>query len=139
MQTNVLSNPFPPRRQGRSHAVHQAVEPPSVGDALQLVLPGVLKSQTAPTHEGYHGPRHEDLRRPGLSRKPRADDDHRYPSDPLSNRLHLTGVHAGLSSSPRRRTASIAAFAQRTALAGSVEGRKEAITGSIHFGALVAV
>jgi hypothetical protein len=54
VQTNFLSNPFParhclvvPRLDARSQSsVHHAVEPPAVGDALQLLLTAVVESQT---------------------------------------------------------------------------------------------
>jgi hypothetical protein len=49
------------------------VEAPAVGDALQFMLARVLKDQTAPCYEVFHGSRDEDLRRPGLSRDPRTD------------------------------------------------------------------
>jgi hypothetical protein len=111
---------------------------PAVGDTLQLVLPGVLKPQTAPTHEVYHGPRDEDLRRHGMSRNARANDD-RYPSDLLSNRLHLTGVDAG----PEFKSERLYCYDGRLCTAHSsrwsVEGREEAVTGRIYFIALVAV
>jgi pilus assembly protein CpaF len=62
VQTHLLNTPFPARHcvavarlDGRSQSrVHHAVEPPAVGDALQLLLTAVVESQTGSRDEVLH-------------------------------------------------------------------------------------
>ena len=81
VQANFLSDPFrdevqgrPRLTSGRSHPVHHAVEPPADGDALQLVLAGVLEDESGAGGQSLTVEFGEDLRCAGQRTDPGADD-----------------------------------------------------------------
>ena len=76
------------------HARHHPIEAPPVGDALQLVLAGVLEREAGPCDQILHGLGDHDLRRPGSGCHAGADRDGE-PATLRIDHLALPGVDAG--------------------------------------------
>src|ERR1700674_1392725 len=71
-------------------------QPPAAGHALQSLLAAVLKDQSRPGDEGWHGSRDQHLTRAGQRGHPGPDVD-RHATDIFTATLDLACMYAGPS------------------------------------------
>src|SRR5215472_11685728 len=80
-----------PLESWRGRSAKHPVQMAPVGDALELVLAGVLKHQPRARSEVFHRGTHQNLPRVGERADPRADVD-RQAADAVTGEFDLAGV-----------------------------------------------
>jgi hypothetical protein len=106
-----------PRRTKSCGSVHDAIQPPAVGNALQLVVAGVLEDEAGSGHGVFHGVRDEDLGGSSQGRNSSRRGD-RDAAGLLINKLAFARMNARRISIPRVLTRSAISRAQRIPRAG---------------------
>ena len=120
------------RRSWRPATGHPVQVPP-VGDALQLVLAGVLEAEAGARNQVSDRLRDQDLGRGRKRRDPRADI-HGDPSDLAADRLDLARVHPAAYLEPEVSNRFADRLCAPDAARGAVERGEEPVAGRVDLG-----